>query len=268
MAAIFGTQRQGGAAVYGTQAGAVNVGVSPPAASLTLAGLAPTLAQTAAQSVSPAAAALAMTGHAPGILQASGEVAQPSTASLALAGQAPSIAQSALQSVSPSAAAILLTGYAPSVAQDGPISVSPAAFVLSILGLVPSIAVGGQEEPLMTLAQAKQYLDMALGVTLPDFVVQAAIDKASPYIPDMVDAGYSQADQVMVLCITVAIVAAAGMPRRLSSQSAPSGASRSFSYTERDLWALRRSLAALDTAGIMTTVVGPDPTAVAMFMVV
>ena len=121
---------------------------------------------------------------------------------------------------------------------------------------------------MLTLSQAQQYLFMALGVELPAFIVQAAIDKALPCVPAMVDAGYSNADQVMVLCIAVAIIAAAGMPKRLASQGAPTGASRSFKYTDRDLWALRRSLAALDTAGVMTQVVGPDPTAVTLFMVV
>lgn len=131
-----------------------------------------------------------------------------------------------------------------------------------------SAAVTGDSVELLTLSQAEQYLMMALGVELPQFIVQAAIEKAAPYVPAMVDAGYSHADQVMVLCISVALIAAAGMPRRLGNQAAPSGASRGFKYTERDLWALRRSLAALDTAGIMTSVVGPDPTAVAMFMVI
>lgn len=151
----------------------------------------------------------------------------------------------------------------------------PLTFSLTPIGLASALAFGGANfaatydvESLLTLAQAQQYLSMALGVELPSFIVEAAIEKAAPYVPAMVDAGYSHADQVMVLCISVALIAAAGMPRRLGNQAAPSGASRGFKYSERDLWALRRSLAALDTAGIMNQAVGPDPTAVAMFMVV
>lgn len=150
-----------------------------------------------------------------------------------------------------------------------------SAFDVSPAGVASTAAIGVPVvdfdfEPivsLITLAQAKQYLDFALSVTMPDFVVQAAIDKTSPYLPDLVTAGYSTTDQLMIQCMAVALIAVGGTPRRLTSQHAPSGASRGFKVSDRDLQALRRALAALDVAGILAAVVGPDPTANTLFMV-
>jgi hypothetical protein len=80
--------------------------------------------------------------------------------------------------------------------------------------------------------------------------------------------GYSAHDQIMLQCMAVAIIAAAGSPRRIGNQGAPSGASRGFKYNDKDLSALRRALAALDTAGILIPLIGPDPAAATLFMVV
>lgn len=84
----------------------------------------------------------------------------------------------------------------------------------------------------------------------------------------MIAAGYSESDQILIQCMAVAIIAASGAPRRVSSQGAPSGASRSFKYSDKDLSALRRTLAALDTAGTVTALVGVDPAAATLFMIV
>jgi len=120
----------------------------------------------------------------------------------------------------------------------------------------------------ITAAQAQQYLDQALGVALPSFLVAAALEDVEGVEPAMQAAGYSEAAQTRIQCMAVALVAAAGAPRRLNSQGAPSGASRSFKYADRDLTALRRALAALDTAGTTAALVGPDPAAGTLLMVV
>lgn len=117
---------------------------------------------------------------------------------------------------------------------------------------------------MITSAQATQYLDQALGVGVPSFLVDAAVAKVSTV--DL--SAYSDYDQTMLQCMAVAIIAAAGSPRRIGNQGAASGASRGFKYNDKDLSALRRSLATLDTAGTLTALVGPDPAAVSMFMVV
>lgn len=121
---------------------------------------------------------------------------------------------------------------------------------------------------MITSAQATEYLDKALGVSVPSFIVDAAVAKVGAVEASLVSAGYSSTDQLLIQCMAVAIIAAAGAPRRIQSQGAPSGASRSFKNEDGALSALRRSLAALDTAGIMADVVGPDPSMGSLLMVV
>ena len=121
---------------------------------------------------------------------------------------------------------------------------------------------------MITTAQAAEYLDMALGISLPSFIVQAAVDKIAPAEAAMASAGYSSADQVLVQSMAVVIVAAAGAPRRIQSQGAPSGASRAFMNSADALAALRRQLAELDTAGTVTDLVGSDPTTGTYFAVI
>ena len=119
---------------------------------------------------------------------------------------------------------------------------------------------------MITSTQAAQYLDSALGVSVPVFLIDAAIDKVAAAEPAM--AVYSASDQIMIQCMAVAIIAASGSPRRVTNQRAASGAARGFKYADGDLSALRRALAALDTAGTTTTLIGPDPSAATLFMVV
>ena len=122
---------------------------------------------------------------------------------------------------------------------------------------------------MITSTQASQYLDQALGVSVPLFIVEAAVEKVATAEGAMVAAGYSTMDRVLIQSMAVAIVASAGAPRRIASQGAASGASRSFKNFDASLSALRRSLAALDTAGTVTDLMGEDPDARnAMMMVV
>lgn len=116
--------------------------------------------------------------------------------------------------------------------------------------------------------QARQYLDQTLGITVPGFVLSAALEEVEAVEPAMAAAGYSEATQVRIQAMAVALIAAAGAPRRLNSQAAPSGASRSFKYAEKDMTALRAALAALDTAGTVSALVGPDPAAPTLMLVV
>jgi len=119
---------------------------------------------------------------------------------------------------------------------------------------------------MITSTQATQYLDQALGVGVPSFLVDAAVAKVATAEAAM--AVYGAHDQILIQCMAVAIIAASGAPRRVRSQGAASGASRSFDYSDKDLSALRRSLAALDTAGTVSALVGPDPAAATLFFVV
>jgi len=119
---------------------------------------------------------------------------------------------------------------------------------------------------MITSTQAQEYLDQALGVSVPGFMLDAAVAKVATAEPAM--SVYSAADQTMIQCMAVAIIAASGAPRRVTTQHAASGAARGFKYADGDLSALRRNLAALDTAGTVTALVGPDPSAATLFMVV
>lgn len=121
---------------------------------------------------------------------------------------------------------------------------------------------------MITSTQAQQYLDQALGVSVPVFIVEAAVAKVVTAEPAMVAAGYSTMDQILIQSMAVAIVASAGAPRRIASQGAASGASRSFKNFDASLTALRRSLAALDTAGTVADLVGIDPASSTLLMVV
>lgn len=121
---------------------------------------------------------------------------------------------------------------------------------------------------MISRTQAAEYLEQSLGITLPSFIVGAAVDKVETAEPAMIAAGYSEMDQILVQSMAVTIIASAGMPRRSQSQGAPSGASRSFKNFDNALSALRRSLLALDTACTVTDLVGPDPAAATLLMVV
>jgi hypothetical protein len=119
----------------------------------------------------------------------------------------------------------------------------------------------------ISTAQAAEYLDSALGISVPSFVLAAAVETVEGAEPAMAAAGYSEATQVLVQTYAVAIIAAGGDPRRINSQNAPSGASRSFKNADAALTALRRTLEALDTAGTVAALVGPDPAANTVFLV-
>lgn len=121
---------------------------------------------------------------------------------------------------------------------------------------------------MITSAQATQYLDQMLGVGAPGFLVDAAVTSVASYEQAMIDAGYTASTMVQIQCITVALLVAAGDPRRIGSQGAPSGASRGFRYTAGDLSKLRRSLTPLDTSGIVAGLIGPDPANSGFLMVV
>lgn len=119
---------------------------------------------------------------------------------------------------------------------------------------------------MISAPQAAEYLDKTLGMSVPSFVLSAAVEKVEAVEADML-AVYTEADTTLMQAMAVAIVAAAGAPRQIKSQGAPSGAQRSFDNQKDALTALRRSLEGLDTAGLLSAVVGPDPAANALFLV-
>jgi len=69
-----------------------------------------------------------------------------------------------------------------------------------------------------------------LGFTVPDAILNLLLDQVSAVSDCMDGAGYSESLQKLLLIYAVTRLAALSGARRIASQSAPSGASRSFSY--------------------------------------
>lgn len=120
---------------------------------------------------------------------------------------------------------------------------------------------------MISRTQASEYLDKTLGISVPSFVVAAAVERVESAEAAMIAAGYTEPVQVLIQCMAVALVAAPASARRIKDQRAPSGASRGFDNAKDPLSVLRRQLAALDTAGTVTDIVGPDPAAATLFLV-
>lgn len=99
----------------------------------------------------------------------------------------------------------------------------------------------------ITAAQVKQQLS-ALGYTIPDFMIDAYLCKLESISQCLEAAGYDEYDMMLIQMYAVTLMAITAYSQRIKSQSAPSGASRSFDYTG-DVKTMRDTLAALDTAG-------------------
>lgn len=119
---------------------------------------------------------------------------------------------------------------------------------------------------MITAAQATQYIGETIGASIPGFIVDAAVARVAEIEPDLL-ATYDTSTVIMIEAMTVTILACAGAPRRIASQGAPSGASRSFTNDSKALSALRKSLSALDSSGLASGLIGPDPAASSFFMV-
>lgn len=113
---------------------------------------------------------------------------------------------------------------------------------------------------MITTAQAKEYLE-SVGIELPDFILQALVDQANS-IQECLDAHYPPSTALLIQCYLLGLMGLAQGDKYISSQSAPSGASRSFRYQSfSDRWKGSVSLLrGLDTFGCATALIPPDPT--------
>ncbi|NIE98470.1 hypothetical protein F3J38_00075 [Pantoea sp. Acro-805] len=113
---------------------------------------------------------------------------------------------------------------------------------------------------MITTAQAKEYLE-SVGITLPDFILAALVEQANS-IEECLNANYSPATALLIQMYLLRLMGLGQGDRYISSQSAPSGASRSFRYQSfADRW--KGSLAllrGLDKSGCATALIPPDPT--------
>lgn len=90
-----------------------------------------------------------------------------------------------------------------------------------------------------------------LGFTVPDAVLQLLIEQVSAASACMDGAGYSGSLQKLLLIYAAARLAALSGARKISSQSAPSGASRSFTYDSAGTDYLYKQILAWDTNGCL-----------------
>lgn len=99
----------------------------------------------------------------------------------------------------------------------------------------------------ITAAQVKQQLS-ALGYTVPDFMIDAYLCKLEGISECLAAAGHDDCDLTLIGVYAVTLMAVTASSQRIKSQSAPSGASRSFDYSG-DIKTMRNTLAALDKTG-------------------
>ncbi|HAK3593336.1 TPA: hypothetical protein H1895_003775 [Salmonella enterica] len=100
----------------------------------------------------------------------------------------------------------------------------------------------------ITAEQVKQQLS-ALGYTsVPDFMIDAYLCKIASIEPCLIGAGYDDCDMMLIQAYAVTLMVLTAYTQRIKSQSAPSGASRSFDYGDNVL-NMRDALLALDTSG-------------------
>lgn len=112
---------------------------------------------------------------------------------------------------------------------------------------------------MITTAQAKEYLD-SVGIALPEFILAALVEQANS-IQDCLDAHYPSATALLIQMYLLGLMGLGQGDRYVSSQSAPSGASRSFRYQSfADRWSGSLSLLrGLDKFGCATSLIPPDP---------
>lgn len=116
-------------------------------------------------------------------------------------------------------------------------------------------------------AQAGEFLSTR-GIGVPSVVLSAAMELVAEREPAMIAAGYSEAQITLLQSAAIGLIATLGAPRRLASQHAPSGASRSFFYDKGELSLLRSSLAFLDPDGILADLIPPEAATRTMLLVV
>ncbi|CNE41544.1 DUF7370 family protein [Yersinia kristensenii] len=112
---------------------------------------------------------------------------------------------------------------------------------------------------MVTLEQAKQYLE-TVGITLPDFILQALIEQVNS-IQECLDEHYPASTALLIQLYLLGLMGLGQGDKYISSQTAPSGASRSFRYQSfTDRWNGSLSLLrGLDKHGCATAITPPNP---------
>ncbi|HDL7468087.1 TPA: hypothetical protein PXO03_004126 [Yersinia enterocolitica] len=112
---------------------------------------------------------------------------------------------------------------------------------------------------MVTIEQAKQYLE-TVGITLPDFILQALIDQVNS-IQECLDEHYPASTALLIQLYLLGLMGLGQGDKYISSQTAPSGASHSFRYQSfADRWNGSLSLLrGLDKYGCAAAITPPNP---------
>lgn len=113
---------------------------------------------------------------------------------------------------------------------------------------------------MITSGQAQQYLS-GLGIELPGFILAALVERANS-IQECLDTHYPPSTAFLIQMYLLGLMGLGQGDKYISSQSSPSGASRSFRYQSfADRWRGTLSmLRGLDKHGCATEMIPPDPT--------
>ena len=113
---------------------------------------------------------------------------------------------------------------------------------------------------MVTQEQAKEYL-VSQGISLPDFILSALVEQANS-IQACLDANYPSATALLIQMYLLGLMGLGQGDKYISSQSAPSGASRSFRYGSfSDRWKGSLGLLrGLDKYGCATSLIPANPT--------
>ncbi|HFQ6845254.1 MAG: hypothetical protein E6Y18_06090 [Serratia marcescens] len=108
--------------------------------------------------------------------------------------------------------------------------------------------------------KAKEYLE-SQGITLPDFVLDALVEQVNS-IQECLDANYPASTALLIQLYLLGLMGLGQGDKYISSQTAPSGSSRSFRYQSfSDRWkGALNLLRGLDKKGCATGLIPPDPT--------
>ena len=110
----------------------------------------------------------------------------------------------------------------------------------------------------MNTTEAAAYLDQ-LGLSLPSPVLTALVSKVET-LDDCLDQ-YSADDADLIRYYLIGLLSISSGGRRVQSQSAPSGASQSYSYgtLSEQMRQLKAALALLDTNGCTSGLIPAEP---------
>ncbi|HAT4916146.1 TPA: hypothetical protein I9738_001081 [Serratia marcescens] len=118
----------------------------------------------------------------------------------------------------------------------------------------------------ITAADVQAFLG-ELGYAIPGALLDPILCVVNKIIPCLDVAGYDECTAKLILMYAAALMATSSGARRIKSQGAPSGASRSFDYGEDSIVWLRQSLSDLDIAGCTASLPISAGASVGFFMV-